>query len=344
MQYISTIQTILMLVGTVVGAGFASGREIWVYFGTFEKMGYVGLFAFCVGYVLVCLTGLKLSHKIGQKEFENVIVPEGHEGLAKFVKYYMVVVLWAVMICMTAAAGSVAGQQFGAPKFIGGIIVVVLVLFTIYGDFERVSKAFRFVMPFLMAIIIFSCIAIIVCDLPETGYTTEVKHATMTPTWWLSAFLYFCFNVTGSLSVSIILGHRADDIKPVKRGIVVAGAFCFVLGSLMITACLRDPSFAEAMDMPLMALAGLISKPLNIAFVIVMIIAIYSAATSNFYAYTTWLTEGPNKKKIVTVSAVVAYAIGQAGFKNIVNYMFSIFGIVGIAILVSLVWNYRKQF
>ncbi len=329
-----------MLVGTVVGAGFASGREIWVYFGSFGAWGYVGLLAFIVGYVLTCIAGFKLSNKLGRNDFEAVIVPEGHKGLSKFVKTYMILVLWAVLICMTAAAGSVANQQFGIPKFIGGIIVVALVLFTIYGDFERVSKAFRFVMPFLMAIIIISCIAIIVLDLPETGYTNEVKHATLTPTWYISALLYFCFNMTGSLSVSIILGYRASEAKPVKRGIILTGAFCFLLGSLMITACLRDPSFAEAMDMPLMGFSGLISRPLNIAFVVVMMISIYSAATSNFYAYTTWLSDGPNKKKIIVASAVIAYAIGQAGFKNIVNYMFSIFGIVGIVILITLIWNY----
>ena len=121
MQYISTLQTILMLVGTVVGAGFASGREIWVYFGSFGAWGYVGLLAFIVGYVLTCIAGFKLSNKLGRNDFEAVIVPEGHKGLSKFVKTYMILVLWAVLICMTAAAGSVANQQFGIPKFIEGL-------------------------------------------------------------------------------------------------------------------------------------------------------------------------------------------------------------------------------
>ncbi len=344
MQHISAMQVTLMLVGTLVGAGFASGREMWVYFGSFGTMGYVGLLLFALSYLGVCTAALKLAYKIKSNEFGEVIVPQKYHKLSIFIKYYITVVLWGVLICMTAAGGSVASQQFGIPKAIGGIVVAVLVIFTVFGDFDRVSRAFRYVMPLLMAVIIISCIAIIVTDLPETGYTNEVKHATLGPTWYISALLYFCFNMTGSVSVSIIVGYRTDDISSAKRGIRIATLFCVVLGALMITACLKDPSFSEAMDMPLLGYAALVSKPLNIAFAAVMMLAIYASATSNFYACTTEIKEGKNKRLIIIIIAAVAYGIGLAGFKNIVNYMFSIFGIIGISILVSLLVNYYLNF
>ena len=150
--------------------------------------------------------------------------------------------------------------------------------------------------------------------------------------------------MTGSMSVSIIVGYRTDDIGPAKTGIKLATAFCFILGALMITACLKYPSFSEAMDMPLMGYSALVSKPLNTAFALVMMLAIYASATSNFYAFTTEVRQGKHRKTIILISALIAYFIGLAGFKNIVNYMFSLFGIVGIAILVSLFINYHQNF
>ena len=33
----------MIYVGSIIGAGFASGREIWQYFGVFGKMGIIGL-------------------------------------------------------------------------------------------------------------------------------------------------------------------------------------------------------------------------------------------------------------------------------------------------------------
>ena len=32
-----------MYVGAIMGAGFASGREIWQFFGVFGKSGYLGI-------------------------------------------------------------------------------------------------------------------------------------------------------------------------------------------------------------------------------------------------------------------------------------------------------------
>ena len=33
----------LVYVGTIMGAGFASGREIWQFFGVFGNKGYIGV-------------------------------------------------------------------------------------------------------------------------------------------------------------------------------------------------------------------------------------------------------------------------------------------------------------
>ena len=41
---IGSFEIAMIYVGSIIGAGFASGREIWQYFGVFGKTGIVGLF------------------------------------------------------------------------------------------------------------------------------------------------------------------------------------------------------------------------------------------------------------------------------------------------------------
>ena len=38
----NVINAVMVLTGTFIGAGFASGKEIWQYFGVFGDFGMVG--------------------------------------------------------------------------------------------------------------------------------------------------------------------------------------------------------------------------------------------------------------------------------------------------------------
>ena len=40
---LNLLNVALMFVGAIMGAGFASGREIWQFFGVFGKQGRVGI-------------------------------------------------------------------------------------------------------------------------------------------------------------------------------------------------------------------------------------------------------------------------------------------------------------
>ena len=43
----------LMFVGAIMGAGFASGREIWQFFGVFGKQGRVGILLIAAGQIVI---------------------------------------------------------------------------------------------------------------------------------------------------------------------------------------------------------------------------------------------------------------------------------------------------
>lgn len=41
---ISMLKSILVIVGTIIGAGFASGKEIYCFFNCYQWYGFFGLF------------------------------------------------------------------------------------------------------------------------------------------------------------------------------------------------------------------------------------------------------------------------------------------------------------
>ena len=142
-------QVALMYVGTVMGAGFASGREIWQFFGVFGKSAYTGVLLIGILFIIMGMMASYNARALGTSDMGKVIVPGGNSRLISFVGYFMAIMLFTVLITMTAAGGALFHQTFGLHRAAGGLLIAALVIVTVLGEFERVSQVFRFIMPIL---------------------------------------------------------------------------------------------------------------------------------------------------------------------------------------------------
>ncbi len=341
---VGALKIAFMLISSMVGAGFASGREIWVYFGSFGKPGYAGLVVLFVLYFLSAYISAELVFKLKSGRYEEIITPGGHPGWNKFIKYYILACIWVVILSMSSAGGSLGEEFFGVPKYIGGLVVVILVLLTVLGNFDRVSKVIGYVIPVLMVTLIVTCIYLLQADIPDPGATAVPMHGSLTPTWYIAAFIYMSFSLTGILSINISCAEQAASRKDMHIGILIAAVFLTVLAGLMMSVLTKYPSFTETHSLPLPGYAALVSPVLYHIFTIALMASIYSAATTGYYAFAVAIKEDRYKVIKVIAFAVLGYLLGLMGFKAVVDYVFSIKGIVSILIWVLLIWHFAGEF
>ena len=144
----------LMFVGAIMGAGFASGREIWQFFGVFGKQGRVGILLIAVMFVVLGMMTAYLARILGTNDMGRIIAPGGNPKIENFVSWFMAIMLFTVLINMTAAGGALLYQNFGISRLVGGVLIGVLVVLTVLGEFERISRVFRYIMPVLFAAVV----------------------------------------------------------------------------------------------------------------------------------------------------------------------------------------------
>ena len=198
------------------------------------------------------------------------------------------------MVAMSAAGGALLNQQFGLPYFVGGIIITILAVATILGDFERISGVFKFVMPVLCVIMIGISI-VVLKERPMSGMAeTEILPSPIASNWLLATVLYVAYNVTALISIVANASIRAKTKKTAVIGNISGGIFLGILAMLILITVQIDPTFSQSADMPVLGYAGMVSKPLGIIYTLIMFCAIYSAATSNFYGFTTKIKAGKN--------------------------------------------------
>lgn len=185
----------LMYVGTIVGAGFASGREIWQFFGVFGSKGLVGV---CIVGLLFIVLGIMTSliaSILRTGDMGRVIVPGNNSKITDMVGYFMALFLFTAIVNMSAAGGALLNQQFGFHPAIGGFIVVLLVILTVIGGFDRMSKIFAGLMPVLLVAVISIAAIVIAKDLPQGDATADIVPSPLASHWGFAPILYMSYNM-----------------------------------------------------------------------------------------------------------------------------------------------------
>lgn len=330
----------LMYVGTIMGAGFASGREIWQFFGVFGKYAPIGVLLVGMLFILLGMMASYNARKLGTNDMGRVIVPGGNQKLIRFVGYFMAVMLFTVLVTMTAAGGALFYQQFGLNRILGGLLIAFLVIITVLGEFERVSHVFRYIMPVLSGVVVITSLMVSILSLKPTEVAQTVEPSPMAPNWFLAALLYISYNILALVPMVATASVSARSDRDAVGGTALGGAFLGLLAFLLLTALQQDMPYSQALDMPMLGYAGRLSPAMATLYGVVLFCAIYSSATSNFYGFTTKLKDGPKKSRNVIIAVILGFLLGLVGFKNVVAFMFPMEGFLGFVIIAMLILNF----
>lgn len=337
---LNALSVAFMYLGTIMGAGFASGREIWQFFGVFGERSYFGVALVGLLFVIIgVMTGV-VARKIGSNDMGRVIVPGSNRVAIECVGYFMAFILFTVIIAMSAAGGALFAQQFGQSRILGGVVIVFLVVATVIGGFERISKVFRWIVPLLVIIIIIVCFAVLVADIPPRESGEVIKPSPLANHWLLAVVLYLSYNVLAVIPIVATAAYNAKNTYHALGGAALGGIFLLTLAFILVTTLNSDPNLSQTADMPMLAFSAKLNPWVNWVYTGVMLFAIYASATGNYYGFTLKIKPSPRRKIKIVVIAWIGFAFGLMGFKNVVAYMLPIEGFAGIAIILMLAVNF----
>jgi len=339
---ISALNIAFLYVGTLMGAGFASGREIWQFFGVFEKNSYIAVLIVTVLFVLFGMMTVKISNEMRTTDIGKVIMPFENRYLEEFFGYVTAVILFIVYIVMAAAGGALFQEQFGFNKMVGGVILMVLVVMTNLGGFERISKYFKYIIPVLLIIVFFVCLNIILRDFPAAGREKTFTASPMAPTWYTAAIIYISYNMLAGIPVLSSAADKAKTYRTALLGAALGGMLLGLSAFIMNLTMLTDPGLSAKSVLPILILSKKLTSWIVWIYATLLLFAVYASATSNFYGFTTKIKDGPHKKKIIIGFAITGFVLSLFGFANIIAFALPIEGYCGLIFLVCMTVNYIR--
>lgn len=151
----NVIKAVCVIIGTVIGAGFASGKEIYVFFNQYGIKGILGitiasiLTGIIIYHILIQIrnTNLENYHQYLEK---NHINPKIKELLNSIINIFLLVSFYI----MIAGFCAYFQQEFRFPSIVIGSIVSVLCYLTFMRQIEGVTKINTILIPFLIIMIL----------------------------------------------------------------------------------------------------------------------------------------------------------------------------------------------
>ena len=135
-------------VGVVVGAGFATGQEIFQFFtshGAYSISGIIvtGLLI-TLGGMIVMHTGHHLKSRNHSDSINYFLYPSIARGFDIILTMFML----SLAIIMTAGGASTIHQSFNLPYWLSALILVAFILATLFLKFDRLIAVLGGVTPF----------------------------------------------------------------------------------------------------------------------------------------------------------------------------------------------------
>ncbi|WP_420902349.1 YkvI family membrane protein [Staphylococcus borealis] len=333
-------------VGVVVGAGFATGQEIFQFFtshGSYSIAGIIvtGLIITLAG-VFVLNTGFTIQSHNHSESIQYYL----HPMIARIFDIILTLFLFSLAMIMTAGGASTIHESFGLPYWLSSLLLVLFILMTLFLKFERLITVLGMVTPFL--VIVVSIIAIyyfITGDVNFSAANRFNEQHGLSLGWWFDGLNYASLQIAAAFSFLSVMGGRMQHRQSALWGGILGGIIITLLILMINLGLVTEFEHIQSVALPTLLLANHISPLLGTMMSIIMILVIYNTIVGLMYAFASRFTEPFSKGYFVLIiaMAIVTFICTFIGFISLIGKVFPIMGLFGFILLIPILYQGFKH-
>ena len=330
-----TISIVLVIIGALVGAGFASGQEIFSFFYLYGENGIYGILIMSILIGILIYRVLKIIYKneiYNYEDFLGLFIK--NKKIKKIICMIINILLLISFFIMIAGFGAYFEQEIGVNKIIGSIILDILCIFVFFSEVKGVLKASDFIVPFLIIFIIF-------IGIQNVAEIKSVEFFKTKNNWILSAIIYNSYNFILLIPVLISLKKQITIEKNIKY-IAILSTIIIAILSIIIFFLLARVDILEIknQEMPVVYVISKYFANYKKIYAFIILASIFTTAISVGIGFIQNISKNRNSyPQIVLFMCITSLIVSNFGFSKLVNFVYPIFGYVGIIqMIIILFW------
>ncbi len=343
---ITTFQVAGTYIGTIVGAGFASGQEMLQFFVSFGKKGLLGILIVTFLFIYFGYMIMELGWKLNVSSHLPIVKKVCGKYISVFSDIVITFFLFGALTAMIAGSGALFHQEFNLHPLLGSFFMATITVITVLGGFNSIINSISIVVPFLILSAIIVSIAALLSAPPLSEVTLNcIERPILLRNWLWSSILYISYNIVPSISILGPLGKQAHDRKIIKNGAILGGIGLGIGAIAIFLALYVNADSIKHLEIPMIMVARRISPLVQGIYAVVLLAEIYTTAVGDLYGFAARICDLTTKKAtlIVLICSVLAFFSSLTGFSNLVKYMYPAVGYCGVITLMCLVYHKHKS-
>lgn len=332
----AAFQIAAVYVGTVVGAGFATGREIVEFFSRFGIIGLIGILM--SGYIFIYLgcKMMRISAQIGAKSYQEFNDYLFGKWVGSAINVLMLFMLLGVCAVMLSGAGAVFNEQLGLPKNVGVFLTIAITILTILFGTKGLFAINVLVVPMMIT---FSLILMIL-SIQLPNFIDSLVFMPYAEDGWkavVAPFSYTALNLMLSQAVLVPVATDIDDDRTIKwGGILGGGALTLILLSSHMSLIML-PNL-ESYNIPMAVIMKSFASSLHWVFVFVIYGEILTSVIGNVFGIERQVRQYVNVPSLLTASVifVICYFASKIEYGVLLSYLYPVFGYISLGFFILL--------
>lgn len=330
------LKAVFVIIGTLIGAGFASGQEIYIFFYQYGMNGILGIIisSILLGFVTYKVFSICKENKMDNyKSFLNGFIKQ--EKQLEIFNTIMNIFILITFYIMIAGFGAYFEQQFGIPSIIGSILLALICYFVFLKDVSGLIKVSQYIVPLLIGSLF--VIGAFVIDFQNILKIPHYVSENTNWKWILDSILYGSYNTILLIPVLIALKNLVDNKKEQCMISILTTIFIIVLSLIVFLILTKIDVDIKNLEMPAVYVASRISPLFKYVYGFIILSSILTTSISLGTSLLENIAYHNRKYKqyaiLICVSAVL---VSNIGFSNLVNLLYPLFGYIGLIQIIKI--------
>ena len=325
-----TFTILFVIIGALIGAGFASGQEIYSFFYSYGSIGIVGIIITCILISLAIYKSLKIictNNIDNYNEFLKVFIK--NEKVTKAINMVLNILLLVTFYIMIAGFGAYFEQEIGVNRLIGSAMLAILSAMVFFTSVKGVLKVSGYIVPILIIFII------IIGGINLLTINLNIEIPVIKKGWLLSSITYCSYNMILLIPVLISIRKQITKQKNIKYIALLCGILMATISMLIYMLLMKSDVEISTLEMPIVYIIRKFFSKYKTIYEFTILASIFTTAISIGIGFLQNISK--NKKsyaQFVIFMCITSLIIANFGFSKLVNLVYPIFGYIGITQLI----------
>ncbi len=327
-MWASGLKWMFLIIGTMIGAGYASGRELWEFFGSESGLA---IMLFTILFITCVTVILNISYKNKSTHYIPVLEALMGKKLTSLYDMMIILYLFSTTVIMLAGGGATL-EVIHIPSWLGIIIIGALLVLLFFWDIKGMTSMNSFIIPLLIIFLV----GVLIAFQYIQGFPIKISMAEQAN--WPAALTFTALNILPLIAVLAAIGSEIKCRGEILIASIGSGLILGGISFLYNESLLQVAGDIMLYEIPLFAILKYYPYFMVLVMSALLWFAIYTTAAAGIFGLVSRFRTFINLPVWTLASLLILCMIPltKIGFSTLISILYPLYGVLNLYVLASI--------